>query len=303
MMPLGFIGLGKMGRPMTVNLLRAGYPVTVHNRSRGVVDELAREGARPAGSPAEVARASQLVFTCLPTPEAVETVVLGPQGILEAGVPDLIVVDCSTVNPELSRRLHTAAAERGAGFLDAPVSGGPPGAESATLTIMVGGDEAVYDRALPALRTVGVNVHYAGPSGSGSVVKIVNQLLTAVNTAAVAEAVVLGSRAGVAADVLYEVIRTSYGGSRMFERAMPRIMERDFEPGGPIELLLKDLEIIHDVGRDLNVRLLLSAVVQELFKEGRALGFGAEDMAAVVKPLERIAGVEVRGRGATGERI
>ena len=145
-------------------------------------------------------------------------------------------------------------------------------------------------------RVLGSHVHHVGPSGAGSTVKIVNQLLTAVNTVAVAEASVLGTRAGVSPEVLYEVLRTSYGGSRMLERALPRIMARDFTPGGPIDLILKDLSIIDDVGRDLNVRLLMSSVARELFTEGRALGLGAEDMAAVVKPLEQAAGVEVRAQ-------
>lgn len=293
---LGFVGLGKMGRPMARNLLRAGYRLTVHNRSRAVVDELAREGARPAASPREVAAVSELVFTCLPTPAAVEAVILGPDGLLAAPPPGLIVVDTSTVNPELSRRLAAAAVERGAHLLDAPISGGPPGAESATLTVMAGGEAEAFARALPVLRVLGSNVHHVGPSGAGSTVKIVNQLLTAVNTVAVAEASVLGTRAGVSPEVLYEVLRTSYGGSRMLERALPRIMARDFTPGGPIDLILKDLSIIDDVGRDLNVRLLMSSVARELFTEGRALGLGAEDMAAVVKPLEQAAGVEVRAQ-------
>lgn len=300
---LGFIGLGKMGKPMAHNLLRAGFPLTIHNRSRGAVDELASAGAIAAGSAAEVAAAAEIVFTCLNTPEAVEAVVAGPDGVLAAARPGTIVIDCSTVNPGLSRRLADLAGGVDANFLDAPISGGPPGAESATLTIMVGGAAATFARALPVLRRLGTHVHHVGPSGAGSTTKIVNQLLTAVNTAAVAEAVVLGAKGGVAPDALYEVIKSSYGGSRMFERAMPRILERDFVPGGPIDLLLKDLEIIHQVGRDLNVRLLLSTVAQELYKEGRALGSGDEDMAAVVKPLERVAGTEVRGQGAGGERI
>lgn len=294
---LGFVGLGRMGRPMAHNLLRAGYELTVHNRSRAVVDALAREGARAANSPLLVAAASELVFTCLPTPAAVEAVILGPDGLLTAPPSGLIVVDTSTVNPELSRRLAATAAERGAHLLDAPISGGPPGAEAATLTVMAGGAADVFARALPVLRTIGSNVHHVGPSGAGSTVKIVNQLLTAVNTAAVAEASVLGARAGVSPEVLFDVLRTSYGGSRMLERALPRIMARDFTPGGPIDLILKDLDIIDDVGRDLNVRLLLSSVARGLFKEGRALGLGAEDMAAVVKPLEQAAGVEVRTQG------
>ncbi|MDI3340731.1 MAG: NAD(P)-dependent oxidoreductase [Sphaerobacter sp.] len=293
-MRLGFIGLGKMGKPMTRNLLRAGYEVTIHNRSRAVVDELSGEGARPATSPREVAEAADLVFTCLPTPASVEEVYFGPDGVIPAARPEQILIDCSTVSPELSRRVAAAARERGAGFLDAPVSGGPAGAESATLTIMVGGDAEVLARARPALEKLGTNIHHVGPAGSGSVVKLVNQLLVGINMAAVAEAVVFGVKAGADPQALLDVLATSFGSSRMLTRGLPLIMERNFVAGTPINLLLKDLGLIHEVGKALDVRLPLGAVAQEIFKEGRALGFGEEDMVALVKPAERVAGVEVR---------
>lgn len=293
-MRLGFIGLGKMGKPMTRNLLRAGYEVTIHNRSRAVVEELSAEGARPASSPREVAAAADLVLTCLPTPASVEEVYSGDDGLIPAARDGQILVDCSTVGPALSRQLHAAAAERGAGFLDAPVSGGPAGAEEATLTIMVGGDGDVLARATPVLEKLGTNIHHVGPSGSGSVVKLVNQLLVGINMAAVAEAVVFGVKAGADPQALLDVLATSFGSSRMLTRGMPLIMDRQFASGTPIDLILKDLGLIHDVGKALDVRLLLGAVAQEVFKEGRALGLGQEDMAALVKPAERLAGVEVR---------
>lgn len=292
-MRLGFIGLGKMGRPMTRNLLRAGFDVTIHNRSRGVVDELSREGAHPATSPAEVAAAADLVITCLPTPASVEEVYLGERGLIGAARTGQVLVDCSTVSPALSRRLYQAARERGAGFLDAPVSGGPAGAEAATLTIMVGGDARDLDRAMPVFQALGKNIHHVGPSGSGSVVKLVNQLLVAINMAGVAEAIVFGVKAGADPQALLDVLKTSFGGSAMLTRALPLFMERKFEAGTPINLILKDLGLIHEVGKELDVRLLLGALAEEVFKEGRALGLGDEDMAALVKPVERLAGVEV----------
>ena len=293
-MRLGFIGLGKMGKPMTRNLLRAGYEVTIHNRSRAVVEELSGEGARPATSPREVAAAADLVLTCLPTPATVEEVYLGEDGLIPAAREGQILVDCSTVGPALSRQLYAAAQERGAGFLDAPVSGGPAGAESATLTIMVGGDKDVLDRAMPVLQALGTNIHHVGPSGSGTVVKLVNQLLVGINMAAVAEAVVFGVKAGADPQALLDVLQSSFGSSRMLTRGLPLIMDRQFEGGTPINLILKDLGLIHEVGSALDVRLMLGAVAQEAFKEGRALGLGDEDMVALVKPLERLAGVEVR---------
>lgn len=290
---LGFIGIGKMGKPMTRNLLRAGYPITIHNRSQAVVQELAAEGAQPADSPRDVAEAAELILTCLPTPDSVEEVYLGEDGLLPAARSGQILIDCSTVGPAQSRRLHDAARAHGAGFLDAPVSGGPSGAEAATLTIMVGGEAEVLERARPVLEKLGTNIQHVGPPGSGSVVKLVNQLLVAIQTAAAAEAVVFGVKAGADAQALFDVLGTSYASSRMLTRCLPLFMERSFAPGTPIDLILKDLGLIHDVGKELDVRLLLGAVAQEVFKEGRALGLGAEDMAALVKPAERIAGVEV----------
>lgn len=293
-MRLGFIGLGKMGRPMTRNLLAAGFAVTIHNRSQGVVAELSKEGATPAGSPRAVAEAADLVFTCLPTPESVEEVYLGADGLIPAARDGQILVDCSTVGPALSRALAAAAAERGAGFLDAPVSGGPAGAEAATLTIMVGGEAEVLERARPALAAMGSNIHHVGPSGSGTVVKLVNQLLVAINMSAVAEATAFGVKAGADPQALLDVLRSSFGGSAMLVRALPLVMERQFAGGTPVDLILKDLGLIHAVGKELDVRLLLGSVAQEAFKEARALGFGEEDMVALIKPVERIAGIEVR---------
>lgn len=296
-MRLGFIGLGKMGRPMTRNLLSAGYEVTVHNRSRGVVEELSREGARPANSPAEVAQAADLVITCLPTPASVEEVYFAEHGLIGAAREGQVLVDCSTVSPALSRRQYAAARDRGAHFLDAPVSGGPAGAESATLTIMVGGDAEAVEKARPVFQALGQNTHHVGAAGAGSVVKLVNQLLVGIHMAAVAEAIVFGVKAGADPQALLDVLSTSFGSSRMLTRSVPMFMERQFEAGTPINLLLKDLGLIHEVGKELDVRLLLGAVAQEVFKEGRALGLGDEDMAALVKPAERIAGVEVRSGG------
>lgn len=293
-MQLGFVGLGRMGLPMARNLLRAGFSLTVHNRSRGAVAQLSAEGVRPADSPRQVAESADLVLTCLPAPVASEDVFLGPDGLIAASRAGLILIDCSTVSPGLSRRLYQAAKERGAGFLDAPISGGPEGAEAATLTIMAGGDADVFERARPVFQALGQNIHHVGPAGAGSAVKLANQLLVAIHTAAATEAAVLAAKSGVDPQVLFDVVSTSYGGSTMFRRTMPRLMERDFVPGAPMGLLLKDLELIHQVSDELNVRTPLGATAAELFKEARALGFGGEDMAALVKPAERVAGVEVR---------
>jgi 3-hydroxyisobutyrate dehydrogenase/2-hydroxy-3-oxopropionate reductase len=292
-MKLGFIGLGNMGFPMTRNLLHAGFAVTVHNRSRGNIDRLVAEGAVAAESTADVPRNADIVFTCLPSVATVEEVYRGAGGLLSGTRAGLTLVDCSTVSPALSRAISAEARERGAGFLDAPISGGPAGAQAATLTIMAGGDEADFQRVLPAFRAMGANIHHVGPSGAGSVVKLVNQHLTSVNTAAVAEAVVLGARAGADPQVLFDVIKTSFGSSTMFNRSMPFLLKRRFDEGAPMRIMLKDLDLITDLGRELNVRLLLASEAREVYRESVALGLGDEDIVALVKPLERIAGIEI----------
>jgi 3-hydroxyisobutyrate dehydrogenase/2-hydroxy-3-oxopropionate reductase len=282
---------------MARNLLRAGYVVTVHNRSRGAVERLTAEGALAAESPRQVAESADLVLTCLPAPAASEDVFLGPDGLLAASRTGLILIDCSTVSPGLSRRIYQAAQERGVSFLDAPISGGPEGAEAATLTIMAGGDADVFARALPVFQSLGRNIHHVGPSGAGSAVKLAHQVLVGIHTAAAIESAVLAAKAGVDPEVLFDIVNTSYGASTMFRRTLPRVMERDFQPGSPMTLLIKDLELIHQMSDDLNVRTMLGSTAYELFKEARALGFGAEDMAALVKPAEQVAGVEVRRSG------
>jgi 3-hydroxyisobutyrate dehydrogenase/2-hydroxy-3-oxopropionate reductase len=165
---------------------------------------------------------------------------------------------------------------------------------------MVGGDAEVFERSLPVFQALGRNIHHVGPSGAGSVVKLINQHLTSVNTATVAEAMVLGASAGADPRVLYDVIKTSFGASTMFNRILPLLLERRFDEGAPIRIMLKDLELIADMGRDLNVRLLLASEAREVYREAVALGFGDEDIAALVKPLERVAGVEVRARAEFG---
>ncbi|MGA7671939.1 MAG: NAD(P)-dependent oxidoreductase [Nitrolancea sp.] len=299
-MKVGFIGLGNMGFPMTLNLLHAGFEVTVHNRSREAVRRLTVEGAQPAETPDEVAARSDVVFTCLPTPAAVEQVYRDERGLLAAGRQGLTLVDCSTVAPVLSRALYSEARQTGADFVDAPISGGPAGAKAATLTIMAGGDADAFERVLPIFNALGTNVHHVGPSGTGSVVKLVNQHLTAINTATVAEAMVLGAKAGADPQVLFDVIKTSFGASTMFNRLVPLQIERRFDEGAPIRIMLKDLELISEMGRDLNVRMLLASEAREVYREAVALGLGDEDIAALVKPLEHIAGAEVRTRDQSG---
>ena len=289
-MEVGFVGLGKMGRPMTQRLLAAGHTVHVFNRSRPAIDALASEGAKPAGSASEVAQRAEIIMTALPTPESVESVFAE---MTESARGGQIYIDHSTVSPGLNRHCAKQLEPKGAGFLDAPVSGGPAGAQGGTLTVMVGGEQAVFDRALPVLQAFGKNIRLCGELGAGQVVKLVNQLLVGIHTSAIAEAATFGVRFGADPQVLLEVIGTSFGGSTMMTRNLPRFISRDFAPATPVGLILKDLGLIHDEARTGGVPLLLGGLAEQRFSEARARGFGDEDMAALVKLWEEPAGVEV----------
>ncbi len=290
---VGFIGLGKMGRPMAVNLLRAGFPLIVHNRSRGVVEALAERGAFAASSPGEIAAGSDIVLTCLPDPTAVEEVYLGAGGLVESARAEQIFVDTSTVGLRTSRGLAAALSMRGAQFLDAPVSGGVDGAEAASLTIMVGGDAETFERVRPVLAALGQRLHHVGPAGSGTVVKLVNQLLVGINVAGVAEAMVLGVKAGADPRAMLDVLSTSYGGSRMLERVVPLMLERRFDGGTPVDLIRKDLGLITELAANLGVPIAGGEMARHAFDAASAAGCGMRDMAAVVLPLEGEVGVEV----------
>ncbi len=295
-MKVGFIGLGKMGRPMTRHLLEAGFTVTVHNRSRAAVDELVAAGAHPATSPAEVSQASDVVLTCLTNTPSIDEVYFGPRGLIEAARPGQILVDHSTVSPTTSRQCAEGARAHGADFLDAPVSGGPAGAAAGTLTIMVGGAEETFERARPVFEAMGKNIRRVGPTGSGSTIKLANQLLVAIHTAAAAEAMVLGTKAGADPAVMLDVLRTSFGGSAMLSRNVPMMLERNFAAGTSVNVVLKDLGLIDGLSNELNVRTLLSSIAWQIFREGRALGMGDDDMAGLVRVLERVADVQVKSR-------
>ena len=294
-MQVGFVGLGKMGRPMTQRLLAAGHTVHVFNRSRPAIDQLAGEGATPAASAAEVASRADIIMTALPTPESVETVYTEMAQQARSGQ---IYIDHSTVSPGLNRKCAELLKAKHAEFLDAPVSGGPAGAQAGTLTVMTGGDQAVFDRALPVLQAFGKNIRLCGGLGAGQVVKLVNQLLVGIHTSAIAEAAVFGVRFGADPQVVLEVIGTSFGGSTMMTRNLPRFISRDFSPATPVGLILKDLGLIHDEAKAGGIPLLLGGLVEQRFSEAYARGMGDEDMAALVKLWEEPSGVDVSGSHA-----
>ena len=292
---VGFIGLGKMGRPMSLNILKKGFPLTVSNRRRKVLDEVAAQGARAASGPAEVAQNAEIIALCLPVPATVEEVVLGAGGVLEGIKPGSVVVDFSTIGPGTCRSVAERLREKECWYIDAPVSGGTTGAEAGTLTVMCGGEREQYDRVLPVLEAVGKKVVYAGPVGAGAVTKLMNQLLVAINLAGAAEAMVLGVKAGVDAHLLFDVISSATGNSFQLQRCFPDlIMKGKFDAMFSVDLLHKDVALGVEVGKDTRVRMLMSALALQIFEEAREAGFGEQDIAAVIRPLEQLAGAQVR---------
>ena len=291
---VGVIGLGKMGKPITRNLLKAGFAVTVHNRSAASTAEMVAAGAVDGGTPRGVAEASDVIITSLPDPAAVRAVYLEPDGLVDSVRPGQVVIDTSTIDPGLSRELAERIAARDAMFLDAPVSGGVAGAEAGTLTIMIGGTEDAFEKATPVLSAIGQKLHLVGPSGSGTVIKLANQLLVGINMAAVAEAMVLGVKAGADPVKMLDVLSTSFGGSRMLDRGVPLIVDRNFGGGTPVDLIRKDLGLISSLAAELGVPLTVGTEARAVFDRAHDANHGADDMTAVVLPMESVAEVEVR---------
>ena len=284
-MKVGVVGIGKMGGPMADRLITAGHDVGICNRSENAtVESLRGKGARVHASPADLAARSEVVLTALPTEDAVRQVYAEMSVVAVAGQ---IYIDHSTVSPALNRDCATALAGRNAAFLDAPVSGGPAGAASGTLTVMVGGDDATFNRALPVLEAFGSKIRLCGPVGAGQAIKLVNQYLVAVHTLAASEAAAFAVRLGADLATVQDVIGTSFGSSAMLLRNLPRYIARDFSPATPVSLIAKDLSIIHAEAMDAGVPLLVGGLVEQCYLEAKARGWAGEDMSALVKVWDR----------------
>jgi 3-hydroxyisobutyrate dehydrogenase-like beta-hydroxyacid dehydrogenase len=300
-MHVGFIGLGRMGFPMAHNLIRAGHTVVAHNRSRGPVERLVALGAIPASSPAEVARSVEILVSCVLTPEQVEHIYLGPEGALEGASIGQVFIDTSTIYPMTSRKIGEAVSTKGVYFIDAPISGGPRGAETGTLSVMVGADPVALEKARPVLEVFGKRIFHMGPTGAGCSTKICNQILTGTGHVLVAEAMVLGTKLGIDPEKLFEVLTVSSGQSRALDRSVPEaILPRNFNAVYTVEGMIKDLECAIRTARESGVRLLLPTVAQQMYQEARGLGHGNQHLAAVILPMEAIAGIEV-GKQKPGE--
>jgi 2-hydroxy-3-oxopropionate reductase len=295
---VGFIGLGVMGKPMAGNLLAAGQELVVHNRSSAAVGELVSSGAESAGSPREVAEACEVVMTMLPDSDAVRSVVLGKDGVLAGVREGSLLIDMSTIHPEASLEIASAAAKTGAVTLDAPVSGGDVGARDATLSIMVGGDAAAFVRARPLLEVLGQRIVHVGGDGAGQIVKACNQLVVAVTIAAVSEALVLGSKAGVDPANILDVLGGGLAQNRVMEMRRRNFLEHDFAPGFRIDLHHKDLDIALETGGAYGVPLLMTGLVQQLFRALRAQGHGGDDHSALLRLFEYWAVHEIESEEA-----
>jgi 2-hydroxy-3-oxopropionate reductase len=284
---IGFIGLGIMGKPMALNLIKGGYRLVVHSRSRGPVDALVAAGATAANSPAEVAKQASVVITMVPDTPDVELVLTGPNGfgVLSELKPGTIVIDMSTISPDVTRRLSAAVSAKGGSMLDAPVSGGEVGAKNATLTVMVGGDEKTFERARPILASMGKpeSVTYIGPSGSGQVTKLCNQICIAANLAGVAEAYALAKANGLEPARVRQALLGGFAGSKVMEFHGNRMITGDYKPGFFVRLFQKDLRLAIEANMATGVTMPVTSIVTQFVNSYVAAGGGELDCAAAAE--------------------
>lgn len=294
-MKIAFIGVGAMGKRMALNILKAGYDLTVADLNKEAVKELVEAGAKEADTNREAAEGKDIIFTSLPNAAIVEAVVLGKDGVLEGAKEGAIYVDLSSITPKAIRNIANKAKEKGVQVLDAPVSGGTAGAEKGTLTFMVGGEEEAYKKVLPVLECMGSKIYHVGDVGAGDAVKMVNNLLLGANMVAVAEALALGVKAGLKPDILYDIISQSSGSSYALTAKYNNFISKgNFEPGFTIDLQYKDLQLAVETAKDLNMPLMVGNQAQQLFEVARAKGLGGKDISAVIRLYEELGNIEVR---------
>lgn len=292
---IGFIGLGIMGEPMCRNLMKAGYSCTVNTRTRSRAERLLSEGAVWSDTPKDTAVQSDVIITIVTDTPDVEKVILGENGIIEGIRPGSVVIDMSTISPSATRTMAAALEEKGADMLDAPVSGGDTGAIAGTLSIMVGGKQDAFDRCLPVFEAMGKSINLIGDHGAGQMTKLCNQVAVAVANLAMAEALVLAARAGLDMEKMLAAISGGAAGSWQLSNLAPRIIKRDFDPGFMVKLQQKDLRLVLGAASELGLGLPGASLAHQLFNAVEAAGEGDEGTQALVKSLERMSGVEVRG--------
>ena len=290
MLKVGYIGLGLMGKPMARNILKAGFPLVVHNRSRAAVDELVAEGATAAWTPAEVARQVDIVITNLPDSPDVEQIALGADGIIEGAHEGLIFIDNSTIKPATARKIATALAEKGVFALDAPVSGGDIGAINGTLTIMLGGEESALNKALPVLEAMGKSITLVGDAGAGQIAKVCNQIMVAAQMVGMAELLIVAQKAGADPQKVVQAIKGGAAQCWALDIKPPRLFDGNREPGFKAYMQAKDLNIVLDTAREYGVPVPGTSANTQLFSAMLEMGMGDLDNSAVIGVIEALAG-------------
>jgi 2-hydroxy-3-oxopropionate reductase len=293
---IGFIGLGIMGKPMARNLIKAGYSLVAHNRSRASIEALAQEGAQTATSPEDVASRSEVVITMLPDSPDVELVYAGEKGIFAGLKPDMLLIDMSTISPVVARKLTVEAKQRGCDMLDAPVSGGEAGAIHAALSIMIGGRAAAVERAMPIFQALGKNIVHVGDAGAGQVAKAANQIVVGLTIEAVSEALVLAKKAGVDPAKVRQVLLGGFAQSRILDAHGQKMLERNFRPGFRIRLHEKDLKIALATGAEYGVPLMVTGLVAQMMTAMRSMGNGELDHSGLVTLIEELAKTHLDSR-------
>ena len=289
---VGFIGLGIMGGPMARNILKAGFPLTAYNRTASKAEPLRQSGAAVADSPSAVAAASDVVVSCVSdTPDVLDVMLDANHGVITGAHEGMIAVDCSTVSPSVAERCAAAMAPKGAGFLDAPVSGGDAGAIQGTLSIMVGGRREHFDRALPVLQAMGKTITYCGKCGAGYVVKLCNQILGALHLLAAAEAISLASGAGIDLSAMLQAVTSGAANSWILGNLGPRMVAGDYKPGFFIDYQLKDLRLAHEAAARLGVPLFGASLAEAMFHAASRMGLGRRGTAAIYETLRRFRGL------------
>ena len=291
---IGFIGLGIMGMPMARNLIKAGFVVSVYNRTSSKAEKMVREGAMKFDSPRELARKNSVIITMVSDTPDVESVILGENGVIEGIQPDSVVIDMSTISPRATRIIAKRLEEKKAHMLDAPVSGGEQGAIAGTLSIMVGGDANILARCHPIFEAMGKNIIHVGANGMGQTVKLMNQILVAGNLNAVVEALVFAQKQGVDLEKAIEAVKGGAAGSWQLTNLGPRIIKRDFQPGFMVDLLQKDLRLVMEATEMNKIPLPATTLIHQMFCSLEATGEGKNGTQALVKVTERLAGIEVR---------
>lgn len=291
---IGFIGLGIMGRPMCANLLKAGYPLTVWNRSRPGIEEVVGLGAREGADPADVAERSDVVITMVTDSPDVQRVVLGPRGVIEGAREGMVVIDMTTISPSVTREIAGALGEREVEMLDAPVSGGDVGARAGTLSIMVGGREEVFERCLPVFQAMGKNILHLGPNGAGQTCKLCNQIAVALNMLAGCEALIFAAKSGIDPQKMLDAISAGAAGSWMLSNLAPRIVRGDYAPGFMIRLAQKDLRLVLEAANEMQLPLPGTALMNQVWRAVEAEGGGDLGTQAAIQALEKWAGFSLQ---------